>query len=88
MRRQQLNKQKSTGQIINTPDIIIRGFTTLDNKKLSSIIMHELKKTLESKKGRVTNWFYVRKLIGNIAERAIFKEFRRSPLVLPVVIEV
>lgn len=76
-----------TSQIINTPDIIIRGFTALDNKKLSRIIMQELRKTLESKKGRVTNWFYIRKLIGNISERAIFKEFRRSPLVLPVVIE-
>lgn len=77
-----------TGQVVNTPDIIMRGIVLIDNKKLSQRVMFEIKKRLGDKKGRVTNWVYVRRLIGEIAERTIFKEFKQRPLVLPVVIEV
>ncbi|MDO8657966.1 MAG: ribonuclease J [Candidatus Levybacteria bacterium] len=78
----------ATGQIIGNPDIITRGFISIDTKKLNQKIIQELKKVFTSKKGRVTNWFHVRRLVGDITERTIYKEFRRNPLVLPVVIEV
>ena len=77
----------NNGQLVGNPDIIVRGFM-YDVKRLSSRLTHDFRKTLGLRKGRVTNWIYVRKLIGETAERRIYKDLRRRPLVLPVVIEV
>lgn len=77
----------ATGQIVNTPDLIIKGFI-FDDKAFRGKLIDQLRKALSGKKGRVTNWVYTRKLIGEISERYIFKELHRRPLILPVVIEV
>lgn len=76
------------GRLVNKPDIIIRGFTEYNISKLRTKLFDELKKVFGSKKGRVTNWIYVRKQVGETAERLIFRTAKRRPLVLPVVIEV
>jgi ribonuclease J len=76
------------GHLVNKPDIIIRGFTEYNITRLRTKLFDELKKIFGSRKGRVTNWIYIRKLVGETAERLIFKIAKRRPLVLPVVIEV
>ena len=76
------------GQLIQNPDIIVRGFSGFDPKKLIARLSQDLRRALSVKKGRVTNWVYLRRLVGEISERRVFKEFHRRPLVLPVVIEV
>src|SRR3989344_3973876 len=77
------------GQLVGSPDAIVRGLTTAyDIKRLNSRLMQDFHKALNPRKARVTNWIYVRKLIGEVAERRIYKDLRRRPLVLPVVIEV
>lgn len=78
------------GQLARNPDIIIRGLApnAYDSKRLNARLMQDLHKALNPRKARVTNWIYVRKLIGEVAERRIYKDLRRRPLVLPVVIEV
>ncbi|MBP9719273.1 MAG: ribonuclease J [Candidatus Levybacteria bacterium] len=78
----------STGQLIENPDIIIRGFPLDETKRISVKLSQDIRKTLSGKTGRVTNWMHFRKMIGDIAERRIFRELRRQPLVLPIVIEV
>lgn len=78
----------SNGQLIGKPDVIIRGFTGFDSKKLGEKLFLDIRNALGGKKGRLTNWVYVRRLIGEVCERRIFKELARRPLVLPVVIEV
>ncbi|MBI4089345.1 MAG: ribonuclease J, partial [Candidatus Levybacteria bacterium] len=79
----------NNGQLVGNPDIIVRGFvTTPDVKRLNSRLVQDFRKALSPHKGRVVNWIYVRKLIGEVAERRIFKDLHRRPLVLPVVIEV
>lgn len=78
----------SNGQMIGKPDIIIRGFTSLSAGKISGKLMNDLTKSLGNKKDRITDWVYIKKMVGNIAEKRIFKELRRRPLVLPIVIEV
>lgn len=78
----------SNGQLIGKPDVIVRGFTGFDSKKLGEKLFLDIRNALGGKKGRLTNWVYVRRLIGEVCERRIFKELRRRPLVLPVVIEV
>lgn len=80
--------EEASGQLATPPDLIIRGFIAEDTKKISQKITQELTKTLSGRKGRVTNWIHLRKVIAEVAERQIFKELRRRPLVLPVVIEV
>ena len=80
----------SSGQLVGNPDVIVRGLAPsfYDSKRLNSRLMQDLHKALNPRKARVTNWIYIRKLIGEVAERRIFKDLRRRPLVLPVVIEV
>lgn len=78
----------STGQLVNQIDVIIRGLPIKDLKKFKNDMDRKLKEALKDKRGRVTNWVYLRKLLGEVSERFIFKEFQRRPLVLPVVIEV
>lgn len=78
----------SNGQLVERPDIISRGISLPDGKKLNSKLTGDLKKALIGRKGRVTDWSHIRKLVGEIAERRIFKDFHFRPLVLPVVIEV
>lgn len=79
----------TNGQLLENPDIIIRGFSVGDeNKKISKKLAQDIRSTLSGKKGRVTNWVHIRKLIEDTAGRRIFRELRRQPLVLPIVIEV
>ncbi len=77
----------ANGQFVQNPDIIIRGFNLPDGK-LSQKILTDLRGALGRNKKRVTNWQYIKKIIGDTAERIIFRELRNQPLVLPVVIEV
>ncbi|HSX41008.1 MAG TPA: ribonuclease J [Candidatus Saccharimonadales bacterium] len=75
------------GQLVGKPEVIIRGFSP-DVARLSQRIFKDISTALSQKKDRVTNWVYIRKLIGQITERRIYRDIRREPLVLPVVIEV
>ncbi len=80
----------NNGQLVGNPDIIVRGMSaaSYDVNRLNSRLMQDFHKALNPRKTRVTNWIYIRKLIGETAERRIFRDLRRRPLVLPVVIEV
>jgi len=79
----------ASGQLVGKPDVVIRGLSTGFNiKRLNSRLMNDFHKVLKSRRGRVINWSYIRKMLGEVAERRIYKDLRRRPLVLPVVIEV
>lgn len=79
---------ESKGELISL-DLIARGFI-FEDKKTVQKIRDELQKSLKrkDKNGAITNWIYVRRLVGEISERIIFRTLRRRPLVLPVIIEV
>ncbi len=79
--------EAQTGQLADNPDVIARGFTA-DGKKLSGVIGKQLRDGLKNRKGMVTNWPYMRKLVTEISQRVLFKQLRRQPLIIPVVIEV
>ena len=51
-------------------------------------LANEIKNNLKSKKSKISDWNYIRRNVGNIAERYLVKKMKRRPLVLPVVIEV
>jgi ribonuclease J len=70
-------------------DIIEKGLTLPDGKKLKLKLTDEVTKALVRKEpGKVTDWSHIRKEISRVIERRIFREFKTRPLVLPVVIEV
>lgn len=78
----------SQGQLEHL-DIIEKGLTLPDGKRLRSKFTDDIKKALIRKEsGRVTDWSHIRKQISNVIERRLYREFRVRPLVLPVVIEV
>lgn len=77
----------STGQLASKPELVIRGFTLPDDK-VNQKVNKEIEIVLQQHKNRVINWLYIRKRIAEVTERMLFRELRRRPLVLPVVIEV
>lgn len=77
-----------SGQLVEKPNIIARGLTVQENKLLNKNLAFEIKNFLSQKKVPVTDWMYIRKKIGDLAEKKIFKDLRKRPLVLPVVVEV
>lgn len=78
----------ANGQLVGRADVIARGFLQSDNEMLVGLLNSEIKKLLGAKKGKVTNWMYLRKQIEEVANKVVYKKLRRRPLVLPVVIEV
>lgn len=78
----------SNGQVVDKPDIIARGMNVAETRDLNRNLVQELKRGLGRKGQKITDWIYVRKLIGEISERYIYRKLRKRPLVLPIVIEV
>jgi ribonuclease J len=79
----------SNGRLASAPEIIMRGSSLVEAKEdLAKAVDRELKKVLAHQKGHVINGAHIRRVIGDVAERLIFKQFHSQPLVLPVVIEV
>lgn len=76
-----------TSQVIDLPTVIARGLSAEENKITSRNVARDVKNIFSEKKGKVTDWIYMRKKVGEAAERSIFKNLNRRPLVLPVVIE-
>ena len=79
----------SIGQLAREPDVFMRGTALPESKANLAKFLHKgIAKALSNQKGTITNRVYVRRIIGDVAERYIFKKFHSQPLVLPVVIEV
>ncbi len=67
-------------------NVIVRGLPNQEAEEISKNLNGQVRGAL--KNGPVKNWIYVRKSIGDAAEKYLFKTLKRRPLVLPVVIEV
>lgn len=77
------------GRMISPPEIITRGFVYAQGSRqllnrASSVAEHAL--TL--KKGRITDWQIVKKRVEESLKEYLLKETGRSPLIVPVVLEV
>lgn len=78
----------SNGQLTEMPNIIVRGLSVQETQDIVKNLAKQIKNSLSQHKQPVRDWIYVRKFIGEVAEKHIFKNLRKRPLVLPVVIEV
>lgn len=76
------------GALLEKPNIIVRGFSGAEVNELINGLSNEIKINLKPKNSKITDWNYVRRSVGNIAEKYLVKKLKRRPLVLPVVIEV
>ncbi len=80
----------SNSQLASKPEIIVRGTALSESSKadLTKGLQQEIRQALSSQKGPITNRVHLRRVIGDVAERLLFKKFHSRPLILPVVIEV
>ncbi len=76
------------GQVIQEPELVCRGFSTNEAAGLKKTLSREIREIMSRRKGHVSSWIHIRKIISDTAGKHIFKKLRRRPLVLPVVIEV
>lgn len=81
--------EETSGRMTAAPDIISRGFVYMkESTKLMDQTRQIVVTALKTKKGRVTNWHYVRKHIEEEVGKFLFKATGRSPLIVPVIVEV
>lgn len=78
----------SYGSLVEKPNIIVRGLSGAEVPEVTVGLTNEIKNNMRSKKTKINDWNYLRRTIGNIAEKYLVKKLKRRPLVLPVVIEV
>jgi len=79
-----------TGQLIQNPDIISRGFVFLkENKELIEDLRHRVKKlVVDSDPMSWADTNYIRNKIRDYVGQFLFTKTEKRPMVLPVVIEV
>lgn len=77
----------TTGQLANTPEVLTKGFIYEKKEEFVKKLEGELSKRFEGRNEPITSVGYYKKTIEKIAEEMLYRE-GRSPLVVPVIIEV
>jgi len=82
---------KQLGKVKGSPDIISRGFIYLRESK--ELLKATRRKTVSivnkaAGSGGAVNWFYVKERLRNQLGEFLFRETKRRPMILPVIIEV
>ncbi len=81
--------EQSTGRVVAEPDIISRGFVYIrESGDLLNRARKVVNDSLKLKKGVMIDWHFVRKQVEHNLERFLLKETGRSPLIVPVIVEV
>jgi ribonuclease J len=81
-----LTEVDASGKVDNL-DIVVKGLSVQEVTDIQKGLSGEIKLQLAKKQG-LRDRFLMRKAITEIAEKAIFKNLRKHPLILPVIIEV
>lgn len=81
--------EAATGQMTSDPEIITRGFVYVKgSNKLLNQASDVISRSIPLKKGRIRDWQFVRKGIEESLGAFLLKETGRSPLIVPVILEV
>lgn len=85
-----LTIDRKTGRLVNSPDIISRGFVYMrESEELINNARAFVRRTLEKKDGTFpSNWAYIKTKIREDMGEFLYKHTQRRPMILPVVIEV
>jgi ribonuclease J len=79
--------QKETGCLANDPDVISRGFIYV---RESDELMDEVKQISKRAvlKGEGKNWSTKKKLIKDAIKEYLYQKTKRTPMIIPVIIEI
>lgn len=81
--------EKGMGAVIASPDIVSRGFVYMkDSGHLVDGVKQIATRVLRYKKGKIFDWHFIRRELEEEVAKYLFKETGRSPLIVPVVVEV
>lgn len=82
--------EKNSGHIISGPDIISRGFVYV---RESENLMDEAKTVVRNalnkcEENNITEWSYMKNLIRDTLREYLWHKTKRSPMILPIIMEV
>ena len=82
--------EKESGQVIAGPDIISRGFVYV---RESENLMEEAKSVVRNalnkcEQNNITEWSYMKNLIKDTLREYLWQKTKRSPMILPIIMEV
>jgi ribonuclease J len=82
--------QKQTGQILCGPDIISRGFVYVrESEDLMIEARNVVKGALEQcNKKRITDWSKIKGVVRDALRDYLWSQTKRSPMILPIIMEV
>ena len=85
-----LTMDSSTGEILAGPDMISRGFVYV---RESETLMDDVKfkislKVQESVSNGITDWATLKSIIKDSLKEYIYRETKRNPMILPIIMEV
>ena len=79
-----------TGLVLDGPDIVSRGFVYVRN---SEVLMEEMQKVVDEKMEhimdrRITDWSKIKTEVKDVVGDFVWKETKRRPMILPIIMEV
>lgn len=79
-----------TGLVLDGPDIVSRGFVYVRN---SEALMDEMQKVVDEKMEhimdrRITDWSKIKTEVKDVVGEFVWKETKRRPMILPIIMEV
>lgn len=85
-----VSMEEETGQIVAGPDIISRGFVYVRESEglmdgAREVVMKALQECGEK---NITSWNYIKNLIKDTLKNYIWQKTKRSPMILPIIMEV
>ena len=81
--------EQSSGRVMGEPEIISRGFIYMkESTGLLRAAQRVITDALRLKTGRIVDWHFIRKQVEENLGRFLLKETGRSPLIVPVIVEV
>lgn len=78
----------TTGQVVNTPDVVVRGFSPKDAEIVAKTVPARIQQALAGNTKPMKNWVHARRIIEDTVSNHMVSSLHRRPLILPVVIEV
>ena len=82
--------EKESGMIVAGPDIISRGFVYVREaedlmEEAKEVVMEAL---LKCEQKHITGWSYIKGLIKETLKNYLWQRTKRSPMILPIIMEV
>jgi ribonuclease J len=79
--------QKETGQLVNDPDVISRGFIYV---RESEELMEEVKRICRNSfhKCEGKNWAVIKNTLKTTLKEFIYSKTKRNPMILPIIVEI